>query len=409
MKYFIFLFCFYILIHSNGFAQVEAILSYDALTHKIDTIMPPIPSVVKSFDYTGSFYGNQPGFVYLDTTAPKNTYNTAGFTDFKPAERFFSLNCYPIRTAIKLLIKKNGIIKQRCSGIIVGKDLVLTANHCPCNMDSLGKSFFMDSLYVAPVFNDGKYNALYSRVDVVKTYSPLFNWSTGFYAARDASLLKLKEPIGLIAGWIGIGFSDSDDFYRNNVFHSLSYPGTRDDLDSTRVYNGDTLYYNYGKLDYIDQGQLGCFINGIPGQSGSSFFYTDNKIYFSVGTQTWSTYSWHYRIDKSIFYSFKSIIDAENEALSVNYDNIYNFDISNAFPNPFNPSTNIIYSLKKAGMVTIKIYDVLGTEVTTLLNNYKPSGKYMVSFNASKYPSGIYFYKIQMDGQQKTGKMVLVK
>ena len=79
------------------------------------------------------------------------------------------------------------------------------------------------------------------------------------------------------------------------------------------------------------------------------------------------------------------------------------------FPNPFNPSTIIKYSVPGAGFVSIAVYDILGREVTTLVNEYKPAGKFSVKFNATNLPSGVYVYQLKVGGFIETKKMVLLK
>ena len=79
------------------------------------------------------------------------------------------------------------------------------------------------------------------------------------------------------------------------------------------------------------------------------------------------------------------------------------------YPNPFNPTTNITYVLPKAENVSLKVYDVLGREVATLVNEVKPAGAYTVPFNASNLASGVYFYKLQSGSFVQTKKMMLVK
>ncbi|MGE5440637.1 MAG: T9SS type A sorting domain-containing protein, partial [Bacteroidota bacterium] len=79
------------------------------------------------------------------------------------------------------------------------------------------------------------------------------------------------------------------------------------------------------------------------------------------------------------------------------------------YPNPFNPSTVINYQIPKASKVTLKIYDMLGKEVTTLVNEYKEQGRYSVEFNASRLPSGTYIYEIRTNDFVKSGKMLLLK
>jgi hypothetical protein len=86
-----------------------------------------------------------------------------------------------------------------------------------------------------------------------------------------------------------------------------------------------------------------------------------------------------------------------------------NFELEQNYPNPFNPSTNISYKINKAGNVSLKVYNVLGTEVATLVNEYKPAGNYTVRFNASNFSSGVYFYKLTAGNYSEIKKMTLLK
>jgi len=86
-----------------------------------------------------------------------------------------------------------------------------------------------------------------------------------------------------------------------------------------------------------------------------------------------------------------------------------NFTLLQNYPNPFNPSTKISWQSPVGGWQTLKIYDVLGNEVVTLVDEYKPAGVYEVEFSAKNLPSGIYFYKLQDGGIVETKKMVLLK
>ena len=86
-----------------------------------------------------------------------------------------------------------------------------------------------------------------------------------------------------------------------------------------------------------------------------------------------------------------------------------NFILEQNYPNPFNPSTTIMYSIPNSEFVTLKIYDVLGNELATLVNEEKPAGNYEVDFNAAGFSSGIYFYKLQAGNFVQTKKMILLK
>jgi photosystem II stability/assembly factor-like uncharacterized protein len=86
-----------------------------------------------------------------------------------------------------------------------------------------------------------------------------------------------------------------------------------------------------------------------------------------------------------------------------------NFSLSQNFPNPFNPSTKINYELPVTNFVSVIVYDVLGNEVETLVNEKQNAGSYSVDFNAASLPSGIYFYKLITEKFSETKKMILVK
>ena len=85
------------------------------------------------------------------------------------------------------------------------------------------------------------------------------------------------------------------------------------------------------------------------------------------------------------------------------------FTLSQNYPNPFNPSTKIQYSLPQSSNVIIKIYDILGNEIETLIKEEQPAGTYEVTWNAANLPSGIYFYHIKTRYFIETKKMILLK
>ncbi len=85
------------------------------------------------------------------------------------------------------------------------------------------------------------------------------------------------------------------------------------------------------------------------------------------------------------------------------------YSLSQNYPNPFNPTTKINFSIPKNGIVTLKIYDILGKEVATLVNGEKLAGSYIVDFNASSYASGVYFYRLDVNGFSEVKRMMLVK
>jgi hypothetical protein len=103
-------------------------------------------------------------------------------------------------------------------------------------------------------------------------------------------------------------------------------------------------------------------------------------------------------LDGSFIYSQ----EIEADVLSPNI-----FELSQNFPNPFNPVTTIKYQLADDGFVSLKVFDVLGSEIKTLVNEFKNAGYYEIEFNASNIPSGVYFYKIQSGNFNAVKKMIL--
>ena len=92
------------------------------------------------------------------------------------------------------------------------------------------------------------------------------------------------------------------------------------------------------------------------------------------------------------------------------------FSLEQNYPNPFNPSTKIKFTIPavtlngvEESIITLKIYDILGREITTLVNEEKPAGTYEINFNADNLPSGMYLAQLTGNGTAKTIKMCLVK
>jgi hypothetical protein len=143
------------------------------------------------------------------------------------------------------------------------------------------------------------------------------------------------------------------------------------------------------------------------------------KIGFIVGQGTSVTKNDYSFFDKNpvgdtIHYRLKQIDNNGNFKYSQEIEVIAdrapnNYSLSQNYPNPFNPSTTINYRIAKADKVVLKIYDLLGKEVTTLVNENKSSGSYSAIFNAFNMPSGIYVYELRTDGFVSRNKMMLLK
>jgi hypothetical protein len=85
------------------------------------------------------------------------------------------------------------------------------------------------------------------------------------------------------------------------------------------------------------------------------------------------------------------------------------FSLSQNYPNPFNPATNLRFTVPEARFVSLKIYDLLGKEVATFVSESLNPGSYSVQWDAARYPSGIYFYRLSAGGFTATKRMLLLK
>ncbi len=108
---------------------------------------------------------------------------------------------------------------------------------------------------------------------------------------------------------------------------------------------------------------------------------------------------------------------SENKMAKENYNKITlhegtdvaEYSLQQNYPNPFNPTTVINYQIPKDGLVTLKVYDVLGREVATLINEHQQAGRYNINFDASNLPSGVYIYQIRAGDYNQSRKMLLIK
>jgi sugar lactone lactonase YvrE len=149
---------------------------------------------------------------------------------------------------------------------------------------------------------------------------------------------------------------------------------------------------NKGRLFRIQNGVVDTLISGMQRPSGMVF--NSNGDLFITSIQN------------------DNIIKVSNLPVGVEDENNFvadDFSLEQNYPNPFNPSTSIQYQVPSISNVSLKVYDVLGNEVSTLVNEEKPAGSYEVSFDAAGLSSGIYFYKLQAGSLVETKKMILMK
>jgi len=171
--------------------------------------------------------------------------------------------------------------------------------------------------------------------------------------------------------------------------------GFTDEIECT-----DTLIRLNGSYTYLNGQTLiepNGYLDNHPNLSGIRIYNTSSlydKMYYSTKILGATIQS------AQFIYTPSSIDDISM---------VNNYSLSQCYPNPFNPATTINYIIPELSKVVIMVYDVLGKEIATLVNEEKPAGSYEVEFDATELSSSIYFYRLQAGSFVETKKMVLMK
>jgi hypothetical protein len=369
----------------------DTILVYDIATQTTSTILPVSFNTTVTSDFTSSFIGTMGYSTALSLTPPtSNLFSGSNFSDLVQASSFFDAISYPARTAVRLRLYANDTAKHITSGMLVGPNFVLTSAGYMVNFNIPTNSFInFDSIRVSPAYMGGLTNPLIpsSLVKKIYAFKCFFN-STSW---EDVTLLELETPIGQQTGWTGIGFNQNPAFTTGKVFHKFSYP-SGNPFSSTSVYNGDHLYYNYG---YIDDGPSYTVNSNnallMFGMSGSTFLYSNNIDYYSVGVANFSTNYNHYKINNSAFYQLKNILTVFNSTTSLS--NATKEEVAlNIYPNPLESESILEFEYNSSKHYSLKIFDSYGN----LLREQKVNSR-KVKIVRDNLQTGIYLVQLNVN------------
>ncbi|MDP4195192.1 MAG: T9SS type A sorting domain-containing protein [Bacteroidota bacterium] len=244
-------------------------------------------------------------------------------------------------------------------------------------------------------------NYSFTRVDsittlnVISSNNPIpsaIELSTSDIATKTNGTLDAEKYEGMLIKFKNLTVlkSNADDNTKYNDGEMLvadqSGVGTRVELqDGAGTYHNswDTLVVKNPGWTKISTGDKFNSITGVLIYSSSNYKLVPRK--------------------NSDYVGFKTSVETISGKLPVSYNLLQNY------PNPFNPTTTIEYSIPQSGMVSLRIYNLLGQEVAQLVNQFQQSGSYKASFNANSLPSGVYLYKLNSGSYNSVKKMLLLK
>jgi len=223
-------------------------------------------------------------------------------------------------------------------------------------------------------------------------------------------------------GW-DLSYRGSDDdksFYSNYLkaqfvsdnANVLNAAGINETLfDGLSIRFGQTYEEDYPDVISPNDGSTLCI--NYSNNKGAGIYYSgkfgssdelSKLVYIAFPVETISDDSVFYSLIKNSYEFFDTPVSVSDEIVTP-----AKFELMQNYPNPFNPNTSIEYSVPSTEYVSLKVYDILGNEVATLVNEKKDAGSYRVNFDAASLSSGVYFYRIKTGSFNQVRKMLLLK
>jgi len=234
---------------------------------------------------------------------------------------------------------------------------------------------------------------------IKKTTNGGLNWSVVYYSSNSLQYIKFKffdDNMGLT--WVDSKIYKTNDGGSNWILYS-QLPNSS--FVRLFMFNSNTGWMSgrYGDFAICKttNGGLNWFL-----QFSDPIKYA-NTVFIKDENNAWASCS-----NNGIYKTTNGggIISTINH-ISSNIPN--GFSLMQNYPNPFNPTTKINFDLKNSAFAMLRVYDITGREVMTLVNQKLTAGSYTYDFNASELPSGVYFYQLRTEGFIETKKMMLLK
>jgi len=323
--------------------------------------------------------------------------------------QFFDNNKTDFMNYIKMFDLNNGIAMGDAKDSY-SPALFLKTTNGGVNWVSVNNDYLMGSISSGlwlevdfPDINNGYFNAagVSDPDQVYKTTDGGQSWDPTNQGEAPELIKFFNKDIGMVFSYVGVmGIGVIRTFNGLNTVDTI--------INSNSIWSPSDVEFLPGdpsKIFYIDYGQLFYSSDsGITWQVvlGSSIVLGGRDIVLTDKNNGWLLCD----AGKVFYISNLGIITG----IENGYNNLPdNFFLAQNYPNPFNPSTVIHYSIKDPGLVKIKVYDILGSEVAELVNEMEEAGYHSIELKASNLPSGVYIYTMQVNGFSSSKKMLLLK
>jgi protocatechuate 3,4-dioxygenase beta subunit len=238
---------------------------------------------------------------------------------------------------------------------------------------------------------------------------PLGNYAPAFYSIDTASTRWKKATRVIVNGDNTV--NDINIYVRkipsitngySSIFGTVRFSSGSASMAGALVYaNQNGMVSGYGITD--DEGKY-----TIEGLAPGTYTVTVDKLGYTE-TASKSVDVFYSKSGSPINATVDFSIDEVTGVTQTSTKRPTQFMLKQNYPNPFNPSTTIDYALNESGIVTLKVYNLLGQEVRTLVNGFQNAGSYHTTFNAQELSSGIYFYRLRIQNNIQTRKMILLQ
>lgn len=361
------------------------------------------------FDSYGNFYVASHDGLLCTTdrgVSWKNLYPTVGFS------RYVSM-ILPIGKNELLISCTDGILYTNDGGLnwsgdssyrgmdflVIDKDEnIYTGGKAIYRSTDKGKSWnkLKDSLYAWSFYITSKRNMLAgTNCGIFLSEDNGYNWTrTGYFNCGDVTYIKGTEDDAIIY-----------------IVGADRFRGIRYSIDGgynwEYISNSDTIRWGSSIIPINnDEVYFGSHYHGVFKYNirDSSLVDVNDGLQFGVSAMAYDSLGYLYVASNGIYKS-KNTLDT-NKYLR---NSTYSYALSQNYPNPFNSNTTIEYSLETSGQVHISVYNLLGENVITILNEFKDKGNYHHVFNANNLASGIYFYKMKVGDFTQVKKMIVLR